>query len=163
MSYGDIAPTPAELSKGGAVHRAMAIYMDRFVDPESGDVDTFQRFATCGFMLADGTKGYLSSGVCLKAYGITLTLDGGTEVTETAETTTAAEATADTETAKDSSTVNNKDSSTTTKAKATTKKATTSTTSGGNAAQTFDLGVAAAIGAAVVAVIAFIFVKKKLK
>lgn len=165
MSFGDITVTPAELYAGGAQHRAMAIYMDRFVDPESGDVATFQRFATCGHVLADGLMGYLSSGVCLKAYGITLTMEGNGE---TAETTNEDTTTAETEKACDTDTKpvteEKKNEATTPKTttKSTTKKAATGSTTGGNAAQTFDMGVAVAIGAAVIAVIAFIFVKKKL-
>ncbi|MBQ3183144.1 MAG: hypothetical protein IJB57_05705 [Clostridia bacterium] len=159
MSFGDITVTPAELYAGGAQHRAMAIYMDRFVDPESGDVDTFQRFATCGHVLADGLMGYLSSGVCLKAYGITLTIEGNGETTET----TAATDTSTAETEKKST--DTKGETVTTQkatAKTTTKKAATGSTVGGNAAQTFDMGIAVAIGGIVIAVIAFVFVKKKL-
>lgn len=165
MSFGDVSVTPSELYAGGAQHRAMVIYMDRFVDPEGGDVATFQRFATCGHVLADGLMGYLSSGVCLKAYGITLTMEGNGESVDTTTSadsiTNGNEDTADT--GKQSDTAD-KGSNTTAKAtaKATTKKAATSTSTGGNAAQTFDMGVAAAIGGAVIAVIAFIFVKKKL-
>lgn len=165
ISFGDITVTPAELCAGGARHRAMAIYMDRFVDPESGDVATFQRFATCGYVLADGLMGYLSSGMCLKAYGITLTMEGDGRVTDT-ETTTADTTTAESNETTDTAPVSDEKGSTVTTqkttAKATTKKAATGTSAGGNAAQTFDVGVAAAIGGAVIAVIAFIFVKKKL-
>lgn len=165
ISFGDITVTPAELYAGAAQHRAMAIYMDRFVDPESGDVATFQRFATCGYVLADGLMGYLSSGVCLKAYGITLTMegDGGAADTTTAADSLTEESKPDTDTDKKNDTTD-KGSNTTAKAttKATTKKAATGGTTGGNAAQTFDMGVAAAIGGAVIAVIAFVFVKKKL-
>ncbi|MBR6514493.1 MAG: hypothetical protein IKT46_06640 [Clostridia bacterium] len=158
MSYGDISLTPAQLCASGASHRAMAIYMDRFVDPESGDIATFQRFATCGFTLSDGLLGYMSSGMCLKAYGITLTLGGtgdGADTTKTEDTTASS-----TESTTDTSS-NKKDTKATT-VKTTTKKATTGTATGGNAAQTFDLGIAIGIGVAIAAVIAFIFVKKKL-
>ncbi len=159
MSFGDITVTPEELSAGAAEPRAMAIYMDRFDDPESGDDETFQRFATCGHVLADGLMGYLSSGVCLKAYGITLTLEGNGEATDT----TMNVDTTVTDTQKGTDTAS-KDSVTTQKetAKSTTKKAATGSTTGGNAAQTFDMGVAAAIGGVVIAVVVFIFTKKKM-
>ncbi len=165
ISFGDIALTPADLYAGGSQHRAMAIYMDRFVDPESGDVATFQRFATCGYVLADGLMGYLSSGVCLKAYGITLTLEGDGEITETTAadtTTTDTEKTSDTDTKPVTDEKGSQVSAEKATSKATTKKTATGSTTGGNAAQTFDMGVAVAIGVAVIAVIAFIFVKKKL-
>lgn len=162
ISFGDITVTPEELYADTAAHRAMAIYMDRFVDPESGDVATFQRFATCGYVLADGLMGYLSSGVCLKAYGITLTMNGSGEVST--DTTAADTTLAESENTTQSSDTAKTESHTTVKSttKATTKKASTGTATGGNSAQTFDMGIAAAIGGVIIAVIAFVFVKKKL-
>ena len=181
LSFGDISVTTEELCSGGAKHRAMAIYMDRFIDPEAGEVATFQRFATCGYILADGLKGYLSSGVCLKAYGITLSFGENGEVTEPVETdettiaTGAVDTTIDTKESEKSTETESGTHPVTTqtgsklttqktasKTSSTTKKAVTGGITGDNAAQTGDIGVGIAIGVAAIAVIAFIFVKKKL-
>ena len=160
MSFGDISITPEDMYAAGACHRAMAIYMDRFVDPEAGEAATFQRFATCGYVLADGLMGYLSSGVCLKAYGITLSIIGEENVTTTAaDTTTVAPDTTVTATADETTA---KTADTTKKVDVTTKIQSNSTATGTSSAQTGDIGLGIAIGGLVIAVIAFIFTKKKL-
>lgn len=87
MSFGDVMVTPEQMAANGADHRAMAIYLDRFIDPEAEEIATYQRFATCGYILPDGLLGYLSSGVCLKAYGIMLKTEGMTTDTEGDDTT----------------------------------------------------------------------------
>ncbi len=172
MSFGDVSVTPGDMCAGEAGHRAMVIYMDRFMDPEAEEVATFQRFATCGYVLADGLMGYLSSGVCLKAYGITLTMTGADSVTTSADTTTAVETTeretltesdADTKesTAAEGETARATEKAAKNTEKTTTKKAANSVASGGNAAQTGDIGLGIAIGGIVIAVIAFVFLRKK--
>lgn len=223
MSYAEFSPTVEDMAASGAKHRAMAIYMDRYFDPEGEEVATFQRFATCGYVLPDGLLGYLSSGMCLKAYGITLSLestDGGSDTMETESADTSdsyddtteevAESSADTtsevtsgtesaetgeeaastdivvsdtqstivdtaekesgtkaDTADKTSNTKKQESSiktddtassrTTTKTQNTSKPQST----GGGSAQTFDMGVAVAVGGVVIAVIAFVFLKKK--
>lgn len=161
MSFAEFSPTAEEMAKGGAKHRAMAIYMDRFVDPESGDVATYQRFATCGHVLPDGLYGYLSSGMCLKAYGITLCLEGSETSDESVDVTQPQNKTEPSENKDDKkdSTSAQKSDKTTTKKQNTQKPAAVGTQNSG-AAQTLDVGIAVGVGVCAIAIIGFIFVKK---
>lgn len=166
LSYAELSPTVADMTSNDAEHRAMVIYLDRFYDEEGGEVTTYQRFATCGYVLADGLMGYLSSGMCLKAYGIVLDLEGTVSDPEDS-TTTAVESSADiTETEKitEAKTDNSKTENITVKTKATTKSQNTAKPAGNisGSAQTLDYGIAIGVGACIIAVILFIFVKKKL-
>ncbi len=159
MSFAEICPTVEEMAKAGAKHRAMAIYLDRFVDPESGDVATYQRFATCGYELIDGLLGYLSSGMCLKAYGITLSLEGSHTSDAEPDDTDSQKITDSSEKAEDKDSTTKKSDKTTTK-KQNTQKPTTAGGQGSGAAQTLDVGIAIGVGVCAIAIIGFIFVKK---
>ncbi len=164
MSYGEIKVTEEQLYAGGAAHRVMAIYMDRFYDDEAEQVATFQRFSTCAYKLYDGLSGYLSSGMPIKCYGITLELGEAPANQETSTPTSDTNANVDGETTH--STVTNSTAekgsvSSTASAKATTKKQNATATTGGASAQTLDIGIAVAIGAVAVSAVGLVCMKKR--
>ena len=177
ISFGECVIDKAELLKDGAYIRLGAMYHDRFNDPEAGERSTWGRFVTCPTTLATGMSGNGSSGTNVLSCGINLYLQapaGGEDTTTAAvgnDTTTAAE---ETETAfvdvtDDKGNVvtdasgNKVTQKVTVKStgKTTTKKATTGTSTGGNAAQTFDIGVAVALGALATSGIGFVAAKKR--
>ncbi len=168
ISFGDCVVDKEELLANKSLIRAGAMYHDRFNDPEAGEVATWGSFVTVPTTMADGTPGHMGSGTNAKSLGLTLYLENkSTAPVTTAPDTTTAPVTEDTEVVTDTdgkAVTDEKGNKVTQKAtaKTTTKKSATGSSTGGNAAQTFDMGIAAAIGGVVIAVIAFVFVKKKL-
>ena len=179
ISFGECVIDKAELLKDGGYVRLGAMYHDRFDDPEAGERSTWGRFVTCPTTLATGMSGNGSSGTNVLSCGINLKLkapQGGNDTTTAApETTTGGENTsAETETAfvevtDDKGNVvtdasgNKVTQKVTVKAtgKTTTKKATNGSATGGNAAQTFDIGIAVALGALATSGIGFVATKKR--
>ncbi len=180
ISFGECVIDKAELLKDGGYIRLGAMYHDRFDDPEAGERSTWGRFVTCPTILETGMSGNGSSGTNVLSCGINLKLkapQGGNDTTTAAPDTSnngGDNTSAETETAfvevtdKKGNAVtdasgNKVTQKVTVKAtgKATTKKATTGNTTGGNAAQTFDIGIAVALGALATSGIGFVAAKKR--
>ncbi|MBQ4562484.1 MAG: hypothetical protein IJA55_09175 [Clostridia bacterium] len=191
ISYGDCVIDKAELLSDKSLVRAGAMYHDRFNDPEAGEVATWGCFVTVPSTMADGTPGHMGTGTNVKSLGLNLYLEAKDQVGEdttasdstattdapatdsgsdtvTEETETAfVEVTDDKGNAVTDASGNKVTQKVTVKvtskatAKATTKKATTGTAAGGNAAQTFDIGIAAAIGSLAVSGIVYKGAKKR--
>ncbi len=175
LSYGDIVLTPADIVKAGSKISSEMIYYDRVYDPEATERITGSRYATICTTCADGTPGPSATPWMLKCYGMHFMLEAkpaAEETTTAADTTTAATGN-DTTTAaevtevvtdnKGNAVTDDKGNKVTQKVtvKSTTKKATTGTSTGGNAAQTFDIGVAIAAGMLAVSGIGFVATKKR--
>ena len=176
ISYGDIVFTPADLAKAGNKITGEMIYYDRVYDPEATERITGSRYATICTTCADGTPGTSATPWMLKCYGMHFMLEAkpASDDTTTAapdtttaapDTTTAAEETSYVEVTdeKGNAVTDDKGNKVTQKVtvKSTTKKASTGTSTGGNAAQTFDIGVAVAVGALMVSGIGFVATKKR--
>ena len=182
ISYGDVELTPEDILQDGNQINASMIYYDRRIDPEAGEMITYSRYVSICTTCADGTPGTVATPWLIKAYGIYLMVEGDeavaddttVAVTETAGTTsvdtTAAGVTEDTQAdtvvvtdEKGEEVTDEKGNKVTEKvtAKTTTKKAATGTTTGGNAAQTFDIGIAVALGALAVSGIGYAAAKKR--
>ncbi len=183
ITYGDVVLTKAELLADGAIHKAAGMYQDRFNDEEAGEVATWGRFITVPTTQADGTPGHAGSGDTVMGCGIVLQVagaannggnnNGGDNGGNNAgnDTTTAANNGGDaTETEivevtdeKGNVVTDASGNKVTQKVtvKSTTKKATTGTTTGGNAAQTFDIGIAVALGALATSGIGLVAAKKR--
>ncbi len=187
ISYGECVIDKEVLLADGALIKASALYQDRFDDPEAGEVSTWGRFVTAPTTLPDGQPGNMGSGDHAMSCGITLNLskvqkgpedngqNGGDDTTTGTpapgdDTTTAApNGSEEPETSfedvtdeKGNAVTDNKGNKVTQKVtKSTTKKATTSKPTGGNAAQTFDIGIAVALGALATSGIGFVAAKKR--
>ena len=186
ISFGECVIDKAELLSDGAYIRLGAMYHDRFDDPEAGERATWGRFVTCPTTLATGMSGNGSSGDNVLSCGINLYLKAAEDITTVATTTDTTTAAADTTTAAsngaDNTTADEAETSyedvtdengnvvtdasgnkVTQKVtvKTTTKEATTGTSTGGNAAQTFDIGIAVALGALAASGIGFVATKKR--
>ncbi|MBR4881411.1 MAG: hypothetical protein IKU19_05720 [Clostridia bacterium] len=170
ISFGDCVVDKTELLNNRSLIRAGAMYHDRFNDPEAGEVATWGSFVTVPATMADGTPGYLGSGTNAKSLGLNLYLVNENQTTETTTDTTDTETTKEPETTyipvtdEDGNEVtDDKGNKVTQKVtvKSTTKKAATGTATGGNAAQTFDIGIAVALGALATSGIGFAAVKKR--
>ncbi len=178
ITYGECIIDKAELFKEGAYIRLGAMYHDRFDDPEAGERSTWGRFVTCPTTLANGMSGNGSSGDNVLSCGINLYLqapvNNGDDTTKGDDTTTnnngGDTTTAEPETSyvdvtdeKGNVVTDEKGNKVTQKVtvKTTTKKATTGTSTGGNAAQTFDIGIAVALGALATSGIGFVAAKKR--
>lgn len=158
VSYGDVMLNKEDILKDGSLIRAGAMYHDRFIDPEADEVATWGCFVTVPAVMADGTPGHLGTGTDVMSLGLTLNVvnpsspsdDVTTAGTTTADTTTVPD-TEETELVTDdkgNTVTDDKGNKITQKVnKTTTKKASTSKPSGGSAAQTFDIGIAVALGA----------------
>ena len=171
ITYGDIEIDKTLLLANGAKVKASGLYQDRFNDPEAGEVATWGRYVTAPTTLPDGNPGHLGTGDHAMSCGISLTLDGKGSGND--DTTTAAPNTDDTTTAAPDETevvTDDKGNAVTDASgnkvtqkvnKTTTKKASTSKPTGGNAAQTFDIGIAVALGALATSGIGFVAAKKR--
>ncbi len=175
ISYGDVTLTPEEIVGGSRVTSAM-IYYDRRYDDEACERITYHRYVTIATTCIDGTAGIMATPWKINAYGMHFILgDKPVDEDTTAADTTTAKAGKDTTTAaeetsfvevtdeKGNAVTDDKGNKVTQKVtvKSTTKKATTGTTTGGNAAQTLDIGVAMAMGALMVSGIGLAVTKKK--
>ncbi len=179
VTYGECLIDKEELISNRSLIKAGAMYHDRFNDPEAGEVATWGCFVTVPNTMADGTPGHMGTGTNAMSLGLTLYLDNKEAVTDTESdtTTTTASGTDDTtsvvtekeETSfvevtddKGNTVTDAKGNKVTQKVtKSTTKKATTSKPTGGNAAQTSDIGLAIAIGAFAASGIVFVKTKKR--
>ncbi len=179
ITYGDVVLTKDELIADGAQHKAAGMYQDRFMDEEAGEVATWGRFVTVPTTQADGTAGHMGKGDVVMSCGITLNVsntlkgpsaDDTTKGNDTTTTQGDGTTSAETETAfvdvtddKGNVVTDAQGNKVTQKVtvKSTTKKATTGTSTGGNAAQTFDIGIAVALGALATSGIGFVATKKR--
>lgn len=174
ISFGDCVIDKAELLSNKSLIRAGAMYHDRFNDPEAGEVATWGCFVTVPTTMADGTPGNMGTGTNVQSLGLNLYIGGkGGQDTTTADTTTVNpddSTTPEPETSYEDVTdekgnvvTDEKGNKVTQKVtvKSTTKKASTGNTTGGNAAQTFDIGIATAIGTVIISGIGFTVAKKR--
>ena len=175
ISFGDCVIDKAEFLANKSLIRAGALYHDRFNDPEAGEVATWGCFVTVPAIMADGTPGHMGTGTNVQSLGLNLYLEnkGGSEDTTTVDTTTAKpddSTTPEPETSyedvtdeKGNAVTDEKGNKVTQKVtvKSTTKKATNGSATGGNAAQTFDIGIAVALGALATSGIGFVTTKKR--
>ncbi|MBR6514492.1 MAG: hypothetical protein IKT46_06635 [Clostridia bacterium] len=150
VSYGECIIDKAELLNNRSLIRAGAMYHDRFNDPEAGEVATWGCFVTVPTTLADGTPGHLGTGTNVMSLGLNLYLESKSDDDTTTDGTTEPDTSfVDVTDDKGNTVTDDKGNKVTQKVtvKTTTKKAATGTTTGGNAAQTFDMGIAIAVGA----------------
>ena len=141
-NYGlDFTYDAAEISADGVSHGAAITYYDRYMDEDVGDEDILGRFITTAEVTASGDSGSSTSGFRSGDMGITLNTKGSAA---TSDTTTA------------------KSGATTTKS-ANTKKASGNSNGGSSsgAAQTFDAGIAVAVGALAVSAVGIYYSKKR--
>lgn len=147
VSFGYVTLTPEDIIKDGNIISAAMIYYDRRFDPEAGQRITYSRYVTIANVLPDGTPGVLATPWKIGAHGIFLRIEDSTEEVST-EQETQAQTSAPTQ------------SSTTAKPSVTNKQNVSSST-GTASAQTFDIAVAAALGALTVSGIGIAASKKK--
>ncbi len=167
ISYGECVVDKATLLSNGSLVRVGALYQDRFFDPEAEIVDTWTRVLTAPTDLANGWHGEDASGPNVLTCGIKLNISkevvGETTVYEDVSVNTGG-AGNNTEVVTDeqgNTVTDNSGNAVTQTAKSTTKKATTGGTTGGDAAQTFDIGIAMAIGALAISGVGIAATKKK--
>ena len=152
--------------------RVGAMYHDRFYDPEAGEVSTWGRFTTCPTTLATGMHGQGSSGDNVLSCGINLYLQAPVNDSDTAPNTDpSTDTTVEPETSyvdvtddKGNVVTDDKGNKVTQKVTvkpSSTKKPTTGASTGGNAAQTFDIGIAVALGALATSGIGIVASKKR--
>lgn len=182
--YGAIMGLSTEFTKDevlaeGALHRATVNWQDRFYDEEAGVVDTWGRYITTCRTTAAGTAGHeldvASFGLKLQM-GSEYTGNGGTV---TPDTTTSSNTSATTDqvvtetvvvTDEKGNTVTDEKGNTVTEV--VTKKVTSSTTksastgknntsNSSSAAQTFDAGIAVALGALATSALGVVYSKKR--
>lgn len=72
ISFGLVNITADEIAKDGTEFSAAIMYQDRFFDEEAEATDTWGRFITVAPVCIDGVPGYMSSGDCIKAFGLKL-------------------------------------------------------------------------------------------
>ena len=154
--------TKDELIADGATHTAQVAYYDRYYSEEIADVDNWGIYAIVPTTTVDGYPGNSTSGFNIKCHGLTLNMsdpsNSGNDTTgATDETSGSSDSNATTTAAGGNNSSNNKNSATTTKAAGTGGK------SGGNnsSAQTFDAGIAVAIGALAASGIGIVYSRKR--
>ena len=160
--------TKENVLAAGATHRAMVAWQDRFYDEEAEMIDTWSRFVTVCAESAMGIEGFHGNGASIAYYGLKLQIEGGTEDTtapEGEDTTTAPVNNDDTSKADDTTKAGDttKASATTTKKGATTTKAasTGKPATGTSSTQTFDAGIAVAIGTLAASALGVVYSKKR--
>lgn len=183
MGFGDVTVTEEDMIKNAATSRATVMYMDRFFDTEGEIVDTWGRYITVPQYTSAGIAGPMSSGDCVCAYGLTLvnageqsadqqdTTDSGSTDNNTSvpddTTSEVNNSVSTTDTAKNEDSNNSETGTvsktpTTTKTPATNKNtATTNKNNPASSAQTFDAGIAVAIGVLAISVVGIIYLKKR--
>ena len=179
LGFGDITVSEEDMVKLGATSRATVMYMDRFFDVEGEIVDTWGRYIIVPPYTAAGIAGPSSSGDCVSAYGLTLVnagsgSDTSADTADTTDTSINTEAPEDTSAAPDTaestadSAVTEKKDTTADKAPVSTKAPTTNkntaTTNKNNtnsSAQTFDAGIAVAIGVLAISAVGIVYIKKR--
>ncbi len=168
LSYGDVALTPEDIVKEGNIISSAMLYYDRVFDPEAGERITGSRYATICTTCPDGLPGTTATPWLCKTYGMFLELGAAKKTEDSSSDNTADSSSSDNDETevvtdeKGQAVTDNKGNKVTQKVnKTTTKKASTGSSTGGNAAQTFDIGVAMAIGALAVSGIGISVTKKR--
>lgn len=69
-TYGRATCTVEDLTQGGAQFRSAAIYMDRFDDPEMGEVYTRSVYMTACSVMHDGSPSHMMKGHYANLYGL---------------------------------------------------------------------------------------------
>ena len=165
--------TVDEMKADGAIHKANVTYFDRFYDEEAGYADTCGRFITAPTITAEGTNGFESSGTNYGCMGLKL----ATVAAQSNPDDSGSDSTADSQNGSDSETGNGSDSGsgaandTTAKnggGNVTTKAQNTNGNNKGNSgnkgsAQTFDAGIAVAIGLMATSGIGIVYSRKRRK
>ncbi len=173
ICFGFYELTPEEILKDGNVITMSMIYYDRGYNEEMEDIVTYSRYVSIAKTLPDGSSGTLSSAWILQAHGIFLKLEdnsageeggndnnnennngstnGNTNTNSNGQAqngsdTTASGTPSDSKNPSNGSSNNSSGKSTGGKG-STTKAQGTSSATGGVAAQTFDIGIAVALGA----------------
>ncbi len=172
--------TVEDVTAEGALHRATINWQDRFFDEESEMVDTWGRYITTCRTTAAGTPGHELD---IASFGLKLQMGGesGSVPTDTTDTTpvdpdpdngddttdtTPVDSDNGTDTTKKPDDTTKKADDTTKKGATTTKTPTTNKTNTTNknnnsAAQTFDAGIAVAIGVLAASTVGIVYVKKR--
>ncbi len=177
ISFGECVVTKEQVLTHGALVRAGAMYQDRFIDPESGEVATWGRYLTAPTDLINGWQGQDSSGPNVLTLGINLyiTRTGFEDTTVTTDNTTTdptgTEQQATDTVLDEQGNVVTDDSgnpvtqkspkNTNNNGKSTTKAANKGSTTGETSAQTFDIGIAVALGALVTSGVGFVASRKR--
>ena len=173
MDMGAVMGLEEEITKelciaNGTSHMVAVHLQDRFYDSEAEMVDTWGRYITVCATTPDGTPGYLASGGEIKTYGVTLVMNSGTDTTAAPndyDTTTAPVNNDDTTKGDDTTKAGEttKAVATTTKKSATTTKAasTGKPSTGTSSTQTFDAGIAVAIGTLAASALGVVYSKKR--
>ncbi len=167
VSFDEVSLTKEDILKDTGVIRAAGMYQDRFNDEEAGEVATWGRYVTAPTTQFDGTPGNMGSGDTVMALGITLLVDnsGKPEVNPGPDSDNNTPDGDQTEVVTDeqgNAVTDASGNKVTQKVnKNTTKKATNGSSTGGNAAQTFDMGIAIAIGALATSGIGIVAAKKR--
>ncbi len=171
LTFGDSASylTKEKLFADDALIRVGAMYHDRFYDPEAGEVSTWGRFTTCPTTLATGLHGQGSSGDNVLSCGIELRLQAPVNNPDTddqpdSDANEPETSYVDVTDEKGNVVTDEKGNKVTQKVTvkpSSTKKPATGSSTGGNAAQTFDIGIAVAIGALATSGIGIVAAKKR--
>ena len=164
--------TVEDVTAEGATHRATLNWQDRFYDPDAEMMDTWGRFITTCRTTSAGNPGH---SLDIASYGLKLVMgsaSGTVDTTTTAgdDTTTAPAGDDDTTTAPAGNDTT-KAGETTKKPATTTKKGATTTkaastgkpSTGTSSTQTFDAGIAVAVGALAISAIGYVGAKKSKK
>ena len=167
--------TVEDVTAEGATHRGAVIWQDRFFDEEAGAADTWSRFITVCSTTAAGVPGFNNA---VASMGLKLQMggEGSTPVvtdpvvTDPVDTDPANTNPADSNTDKPADSTKpgettKKDDVTTKKPTGTTKPASTkkptTTTNKDTATQTFDAGIAVALGALATSALGVVYSKKR--
>lgn len=179
ITFDEVNVTKDELLESGSLVRAAALYQDRFYDEEQGDVATWGRYITVLKELPTGTPGEKSSGDDVKSMGLTLFLDNTdkytgttgadpTKPTEPPVTTAPGEQGGENGGNNNGGAANNGGNGAANNnggnnggGASTTKAANKGAAKGGSSAQTFDIGIAVALGALATSGIGFYATKKR--
>lgn len=172
VSLGGIKLTPEDILKEGNIVSGSMIYYDRRYDPEAEKRITHSRYVTVATMFPDGTLGIIGTPWTIQAHGIYFEIDAAEKLPEETDTDTSGQKdptesnkTEDT-VVKDTATNNtNGGNQSTNSGSSSTKKpasssANVSNSTNTNAAQTYDIGIIAAVAALVVAAVGIVVLKK---
>jgi len=148
--------TAEELAADSVEHRATIIYYDRFFSDDIDDIDTWGRFITVCVETSDGHPGYGTSGDVVKCMALKLKTAEASAPVDSESSEDSQSESGDTTSSGNGGATTTKNGSTTTKSQNSGKKS-----SGGSSAQTFDAGIAAAIGALAVSAIGIGYSRKR--
>lgn len=174
-SFGDASITPEITAKAGNKISGAMIYYDRVFDPEQNGMITGSRYVTIAKTLPDGTPGVMCSGWILQAHGMHFMLSGGPVVDDDSVNgnegggsgtngdngNNGGTDTNNTNPGTNTNTNNNTNTNTNTNTNNNTGKPSTGAPNNGNAAQTYDIAMAVAIGALAVSGIGIVVARKR--